>query len=239
MMNNNTMNIFAQTLIANKTVAKKSAARITGDKVGLDNLTKWQSAMTTAQQAFYNYEKAVDDKVKGKGDCVESAKNAGMSALQTIFDLVGKVNGHAISKDDDLFAKLAKTAIYLKTELKGEALTIQSQLKNLDKELDSASNGVNPEWLEAKQEEYNTLESKFNALKNLPESGDTKPACRSFNAFCSEFERELSVTISGQAMKSWEELEAEKEAKRQERRAKTKAKQQAKKQAEAQAKSAK
>ena len=124
------MNIIANTLSIGGTVYNKSAARITGDKVGAENYAAWKSAMTVAHEKLYRYAKAVDDIAHGKTVDVAQAKTAGMNALQAILDLVGEINGRTIAKDEDMFCGFVKYAVAERTELVGNALYIKSQLDN-------------------------------------------------------------------------------------------------------------
>ena len=226
------MNIIAQTLTIGGTIYNKSAARITGDKVGAENYANWRTAMTIAQEKFYRYAKAVDDANHGKTADVAQAKTAGMNALQGILDLVGEINGHTITKTEEMFCDMVKYAVAERTELVGSALTIKSQLDNAKarlKELDYT--GVNPEAVEQTEQRVAELEEALKLAKKDTNSGKAYDTRASFNSFSTNFERKLAKIAHEQAMKSWDELEAEAQARKDER----KARRQAKRQAEAEA----
>jgi hypothetical protein len=241
----NTMNIFAQTLAVGGTIYTKSAARITGDKVGADNYAKWKITMEFAHRAFYGYKKAVDDMLRGREADVKLATDNAMTALQTVLDLIGEINGHKLVKSQELLDEVAKYAVGEKTELVGDAFTIASKLKNCNlclkdagynAETGKAHNGVNPEYIKKLLEEQAELEEELKIVKKSAGSGVAVDVKKSFTAFCTDFERKLAKLSNDQSMKTWEELEAEEEARRKERRAKTKAKKAEKAKAEAAAK---
>jgi hypothetical protein len=229
------MNIFAQTLVVGGTVYSKSAAKITGDKVGAENFVKWKSAMRIALDKFYGYKHAVDLVAHGKEADVAGAKTAAMNALQEILDLVGTINDHTIVKDEDLFQEFAKYAVAEKTELMGDALYAQSVLKNIKDELKSTA-GANSEWLEAKNRELVAAEAAFAEAKKTMGSGKPYDTRAAFGTFCTNFERKLAKIAHDQSMKSVEELNAEEEARKAAKREARKAAKAAKKAAEAAAK---
>ena len=229
------MNIIAQTLSIGGTVYNKSAARITGDKVGAENYAQWKSAMTTAHDKFYRYAKAVDDVAHGKTVDVAQAKTAGMNALQVILDLIGEINDHSIVKTEEMFCDVVKYAVAERTELVGHALLVKSQYDNAKARLkDLDFNGVNPDAVAQAEQRVAELEEELKLAKKDTNSGKPYDTKSSFNAFCCGFERKMAKWAHEQAMKSAEELEAEAEA----RKAERKARRQAKRQAEAAAKAA-
>lgn len=240
----NTMNIFAQTLAVGGTIYTKSVARITGDKVGAENYAQWKNAMATAHRAFYIYKHAVDETLRGRTADTATATTNAMAALQIILDMVGEINGHKLAKSQELLDEVAKYAIAEKTELVGEALTINSKLKFCKDCLKAAGydattgkyyNGIDPDHIAKLLEEQSELEEALKLAKKTADSGRPVDVKKSFTTFCVDFERKIAKLCNDQSMKTWEELEAEEEARRQERRARTKAKKAAKKAEEAKA----
>lgn len=241
----NAMNIFAQTLAVGGTIYTKSVARITGDKVGAENYAKWKTAMANAHRTFYIYKKAVDDTLRGRTVNLDAARTQAMDTLQAILDLIGEINGFKLAKSQELLDEVAKYAVAEKTELVGEALTINSKLKfckdclksaGYDAETGKGYNGIDPDHIAKLLEEKAELEEELKLAKKSADSGKPVDTKKSFATFCVDFERKLAKLSNDQSMKTWEELEAEAEAKRKERRAKTKAKKAEAKKAEAEAK---
>ena len=229
----NTMNIFAETLALGGTIYSKSAAKITGDKVGAENFANWKTAMQTAHQAFYTYKKDCNDLVKGYKVDTEPARQKAWDALCAILDMVGDINGHALTRDNVLLNEVVGYAVREKTLLMGNALFQDSVVKNLKHELTN-TNGATKEWLEAKTKELETAQEQLRLVKKTANSGKAVDERASFNTFCANFERKLAKLASDQSMKTWEELEAEEAARKEEKKARKKAKKAAAKAAQAQ-----
>ena len=229
----NTMNIFAQTLAVGGTIYTKSVARITGDKVGAENYAQWKNAMAMAHKAFYIYKNFVDETLKGRTVNLTVATTNAMDALQNILNIIGEINGHKLVKSQELLNEVAKYAVADKTELVGEALTINSKLNFCKDRLKEVGynattgkyyNGIDPNYIAKLLEEKAEYEEALKLAKKSANSGRPIDGKRTFAPFCVDFERKIAKLCSEQSMKTWEELEAEDEARRKERRAKTKAK---------------
>ena len=234
-MNDNKMTVFAQQLIIGGTTYSKSAARINGGNVGPENYALWNKHMSAAHEAFYRYEKAIDDLAHGKTVDLKPIRDAGMDAFKTILDDIGVINGFRLHRDPEIFADIVKYSIRETTEFVGEAMTVKSQLKNLADELKNL-NGCNPDWLEATQAKYDELSDKLAELKKCADSGKPIIKRATLTSFCANFERRLASMAQEQNMKTWEELVAEDEERKEARRAAAKARRQAKRRAELEAK---
>ena len=216
---------------------KKSASAITGDQLGADIFASWKSAVENCRRAFYKYEEAkhIAAGLGENGTVDKDITSAAFNALQAVLDLVGEVNGHPIVKNQSLLDELAVKAVSEKEPLAGRALTIKSQLDNAKARLEALSyNGVNPESVANVEAQIAELEEELKIAKK--ETGSCAPMGTRVaeGTFRKKFEKGLyALAIEKQALKSWEELEAEEEARKAERRAKTKAKRDAAKAAKA------
>ena len=235
-MNNNTttnkMNIFAEMLAIGGTVYSKSEARIKADKVGGENFKKWTKLMGQAHIDFYEYKRMVDNTLKGIDCDLKTAENNAFASLQEIIDTIGHINGFKLEKSAELLAEVAKYAVAEKTDLAGDALMYNSQLKNYNTELKLAgynedtktfNNGVNPNYIKELVEKRDLVKDKLAAAKKLPDSGKTGSKMTSYTSFCANFERKLANLSERQAMKSYEEIKAEREAEKAAKRAAKKA----------------
>jgi hypothetical protein len=231
------MSIIATMILKKSTIKNTGARRLTADDIGADNFQKWQSAMIQANHACYRYKHAIDLRTHNVTVDVKAMQDTAYASVKAIFDLVGEVSDRDMSLDKALFEEFAKYSLREKTVLAGKALTVQSQIKNLENELDGAANGVSEEWLTAKQAELAEKEAEFKMLQKLPESGKDETDMATPNAFRLAVEKRLSKIIGEQSMKSAEQIDAEraaakalKKAKRQaERQAAAKAREEAKK----------
>ena len=219
---------------------KKSASAITGDQLGAETFASWKSAVEACRRAFYKYEEAKHIAAgMGKDGTIDKAiSDNAFDALQAILDLVGEVNGHPIVKNQSLLDELAVKAVSEKEPLAGRALTVKSQLDNAKARLDALNyNGVNPESVESIEAQIAELEEELKIAKK--ETGSCAPMGTRVteSTFRKKFEKALyALAIEKQALKSWEELEAEEEARKAERKARAKAKRAAKREAERAAK---
>ena len=229
----NTNTIIAEALLKNFTVKNHKDATINGGQVGVDIYGKWDIAIKAAHECFYTYQHDVVDVAIAKSASVDTTR--AMNALQELLDLIGEVNGHAITKNSAMLEMVSKHAIKSKEDLVGRAMTIASELKNLRSEYNNLSNGVNPEYVEKLEKDIADKEAELKLEKSKPDSAKKFQTRTSLAVFRYNVERALAEIISKQSTKTWEELEAEAEALRAKRRAATKAKRAAQK-AEAEAK---
>ena len=226
-------NIIVETLKVNFT--KKSKSAMTGDQLGAENFANWVTAVENCRREFYKYECA-KHKAAGMGKDATVDASGAFNALQTVLNIIGEVNGHAIAKNQSMLDVLSVCTLNKTKPLAGEALTIKSQLDNAKKRLEALSyNGVNPEAVEACEAEITRLEEELRIAKR--ETGSCAPmtSCVKDKVFRTKFEEEFCKTvILKQEAKSWEELEAEEEARRIARNERAKARKAAKKAAKAQ-----
>ena len=161
------ISIYADALVLNHTVKNRKAATINGEQVGVSKFAAWKNACNTAFEAFYRYQKNCVDVAIGTESKADTT--AAFSALQTILDLIGEVNGHSLTKSLEMLTILSSYAVKDKNEYAGEALTVSSNLKDLRKSLKNVHTGMNEEYVRslerqiAEAEEYirRTISSEF------------------------------------------------------------------------------
>lgn len=226
--------IIKSTLAHNYTI--KSNPAMTGEQVGIETFAQWKNAVATCHRDFYKYE---CDKHRAAGMGEEGAVDAtkAFNSLQTILDLVGEVNGHKIVKNQAMLDVLSAHVITVKEPLAGMAWTLNEEKKSLKKELDNVHTGMSEDYISGLEDRLAEVEEELRLEKKKTNSCAPIVTKVSETTFRKKFEKELyRSVIEKQAMKSWEELEAEEQARKEERKAKAKARKQAKRQAEAQAK---
>lgn len=226
------MNNIAKALARNTTIADKKTARVTGDYVGLDVYAEWRTALETAHVAFYHYERAKTSLLAGKVQSVKPEKESAIQAFRTIIALVGEVNGIKLDSSIETMESLSKYAIKDTEKLIGRAETIQSEIKNLNNQLDNVHTGMNPDYianleaqLDAKEEELRLEKKKPGSVKK----GNTMTKFDGNNGFAYNIEKRLGQAVEGQEAQSYEDIVAEREAKKAVARAKAKARREANK----------
>lgn len=231
-MNNTT--IIKNTLAHNYTI--KSNPAITGEQIGIENFAQWKNAITNCHREFYRYE-CEKHKAAGMGDDGKVDPTRAFNTLQTILDLVGEVNGHKIVKNQAMLDVLSAHVITIKEPLAGHAWTLNEEKKALKKQLDAVATGMNADYVKGLEDRLAEVEEELRVEKKKTDSCAPIVTKVSETTFRKKFEKELyRSVIEKQAMKTWEELEAEEQARKAERKAKAQARKAAKRQAEAQAK---
>lgn len=223
------MNNIAKTLVHNCTIMNNREATINGGQIGIDAYAVWKNALENAHRAFYKYECAI---ITASINPEKSAKDAtaeAYTALQTILDLVGEVNGHPIHKSADLLNVLSKYAMVDKKERIGNAMLIQSQIKNLRSELRNVNEGVSEDWIAAKEQELTAKQEELRLADKQSESASKYNTRAKYGTFASKMECALGKIVKGQEAKTWEELEAEEQARKDAAKARRKAARQANK----------
>ena len=201
-MNNNTMSIY-EALMNGKSIANKSAMRISESRVSVDDFAKWSAAMKTALDPFYQYacevrKVAIAETFGEEYVISQKVKDVAFPALANIFACIGKVNGFVLRANDEIMAQVAMTAVVMHTTLIGEADTQASIVKNLYAEVKSFANGMNPEYIRAKTLEYETAKEKLALLKKQEGSCKRERVKASPNAFRIALEIELASLVTKQ-----------------------------------------
>lgn len=223
------MNNIANALVYNSTIMHNKTATINGGQIGVDAYGAWKSALENAHRDFYKYECAIITASINPDKSAKDATSEAFKALQTILDLVGEVNGHPIHKSVELLNILAKYSMVDKKERIGDAMLIQSQIKNLRAELNTPSNGATEEWIAAKEKELNTKMEELRIADKQANSASKYNSRVKFGTFATKMECALAKIVKGQEAKTWEELEAEEQARKDAAKARRQAKKQANK----------
>lgn len=238
-MTPNTSNI-ALALTQGTTVRNKTAARVTGDKVGLPAYSEWHTALSNARMPFYRYAKVIEDAAiqsahSGTVKDYKDIEDAAMQALQTVLDTVGEVHGYKLHKSRELLSMLSVCALKDSEELVGEAYTVASQVKNYREQL---RQGGNAEFIANIEGKLSESEEKLKELKKLP--GSCKPAdgATTLNSFIKNMERKLGKVVDKQYRKTPEQVEQEEAERKAKSKEKSKANRRAKRAAEKAAKEA-
>lgn len=231
---NNELNNIATALKVNAT--KKSKYAITDTQVDLREYAQWAQAITNAWSAFYNYQSAVIKSLNDNTTVDREATNNAYNSLKAILALVGDVNGHPLTSNNDMLAMLSKCVIKTKRERIGEALLVESELKNLKDEQKNVHTGMDEDYIKNLED---SIEAKSESLKMLDKAAGSAKVIytrASFSVFRKAVETQLAMIICKQEATPWEVLEAEAEARKAERKARAKARRAKARQAEAQAK---
>jgi len=226
---NNNMNIIAQALVRNSTIANNKEATINGGQVGIDTYATWKTALENAHRNFYKYECATIIASIDPDKSTKDAKSEAFKSLQAILDLVGEVNGHALHKSEELLNNLSKYSILDRKQLTGNAEFINSQLKNLKAEFNKPNNGASEEWIADMEKRIAAKEEELKLAKKQTDSASKFKTRAKYGTFATKMECALAQIIKGQEAKTWEELEAEEQARKDAAKARRKAARQANK----------
>lgn len=217
------MSIFAEALVRNFTVKDKKESRINGELVGVDNFSTWKSAMESAHENFYKYERAKISLANGTVESIKSEKDKAVESYKAIIALVGEVNGVKLEASIEALDLASKYAIKDVERLAGKALTIDSELRILRKQRDNISNGMNEEYIESLLKNIEDKENELKLEKKKTGSAVKGTTMTSFTAFASNLETRLAKAIQKQEAQSYEDIIAEREAKKAANRARAKA----------------
>lgn len=224
------MNNIAKTLVKNITVKDKKSARVTGDYIGVDAYAEWKTALESAHEKFYKYERAKISLANGTVASIKTEKDNAVEAFKTVIALIGEVNGVKLETSIEAMDLVSKYAIKDVERLAGRAMTLASEIKNLKKQLDECGNGVNPDYVADLEATLEAKEEELRLEKKKTGSAVKSNTMTNFNAFVYNVETRLAKTIEKQEAQSYEDIIAEREAKKAANRARAKARRDAKKQ---------
>lgn len=225
------MNNIAKTLVKNITVKDKKSARVTGDFVGVDAYAEWKTAMESAHEKFYKYECAKISLANGTVTTIKNERQNAIDAFRVILNLVGEVNGVRLESSTESMDTISKYAIKDIERLAGRAMLLDSELKNLKKQLDECGNGVNPDYVASLEESIEAKEEELRLEKKKTGSAIKGSTMTTYTAFVYNAETRLAKIIEKQEAQSYEDIIAEREAKKAANRARAKARRDAKKSA--------
>lgn len=220
-----TTTIYAEALADNRNYKN---ARMDGKTIGVSESRTWNNAVKALRLPAYavaQYRHANLANAEIVAPCDLSPL---YSALHTVLDLVGEVNGAKLHAENIAEVVIANASRIRTIDISNEMASARYEKRQAKKALDEDDSAENQTAYDNAKAEVERLESEPNNCKKLFEINNE-------SAFVKVVEVALGDAINGQCMKSAEQVAAEEEAKRQERRAKTAAKKAAKK---AQAKTA-
>lgn len=210
-MKNTTMAIYAEALSDNRNYKN---ARIDGKTVGVADARKWANAVKAMRIPAYavaQYRHANLANAEIVAPCDLSAL---YSALHTVLDLVGEVNGAKLHAENIAEIVIANASRIRTIDISNEMASARYEKRQAKKALDENDSAENQTAYDNAKAEVERLESEPNNCKKLFE-------INAESAFVKAVEIALGDAINGQYMKSAEQVAAEEEAKRQARRAKT------------------
>lgn len=214
-----TMTIFAEALADNRNYKN---ARIDGKSVGVAEFRAWNNAVKALRYPAYairQYRHANMGTAETVAPCDMTAL---YSALHTVLDLVGVVNGAKLDAKNCAEEIIAQASRIRVIDITPEMAHARLEKRTTKKALDENETEDTRKAYEDACAEVERLESEPNNCKKIVE-------IQTESAFVKAVEILLGDAITKQSMKTLEEVMAEEEAKRQARRAKTAAKKAAKK----------
>lgn len=227
-----TMSIY-EAIVAGTTIKNNRSALVNSKNVDIKDFANWKVAEDTAFKAFYEYADARRQTARmGEGAKIDKAiTNNAFNALRAILAMIGEVNGHKLIANEAMLDDLAGASRVEVKEYIGEALTQKSIRDNLKAQKDSIHAGMNSEYVEKIEHDYEVARIHFNELCKLEGSCETKTIRAKKNQFYVALETGLAMIIKEQNAMSWEALDERDATIKAERDAKRKANKNAKKNA--------
>lgn len=214
-----TTTIYAEALSDNRNYKN---ARMDGKTIGVSESRTWNNAVKAMRYPAYaiaQYRHANLANTEVVAPCDLSPL---YTALRTVLDLVGEVNGAKLHAENIAEVVIANASRIRTIDISNEMATARYEKRQAKKALDEDDTVENQTAYDNAKAEVERLESEPNNCKKLFE-------INAESAFVKAVEIALGDAINGQCMKTAEQVQAEEEAKRQARRAKTAEKKKAKK----------
>lgn len=213
------MSIFAEALADNRNYKN---ARIDGTSVGVKEARAWTAAVKALRYPAYAIRQYRHANLGNAETATPVDMTALYTALHTVLDLVGVVNGAKLDAKNCAEEIISQASRIRTIDISPEMAHARNVKREAKKVLDEDENADTLAAYEAAKAEVERLESEPNNCKKILE-------IQTETAFVKAVELLLGDAITKQTMKTLEEVLAEEEAKRQARRAKTAAKKAAKK----------
>lgn len=232
---NNTMSIY-EAIREGLSVFDNKEARVSENKVSVDTYAVWLAYEKVAHDAFYDYvcerKKVLIAETFGEEYTADKTiENTAHAALRNLLACIGEVNGFKLRSSDDMLIDVSTVSETVVKKLAGEALTQKSIVDNLRREVNGFANGMNPDYVQAKNVEFEAAKVKLRLLKKQAGSKDTHDKEKSkFNDFRIALENEFARIVDKQENTPRAVLEARELKLKEERDAKRKANKLAKQQ---------
>ena len=214
-----TTTIYAEALSDNRNYKN---ARMDGKTIGVSESRTWNNAVKAIRYPAYAVAQYRHANLANTEIVVPCDLSALYSALHTILDLVGEVNGAKLHAENIAETVIANASRIRTIDISNEMAAARYEKRQAKKALDEDDSAEN-------QTAYDNAKAEVERLESMPGNCKKLFEINSESAFVKAVEVALGDAINGQCMKSAEQVQAEEEAKRQARRAKTAEKKKAKK----------
>lgn len=214
-----TNTIFAEALADNRNYKN---ARMDGKTIGVAESRTWNNAVKAMRLPAYAVAQFRHDNLANAEIVAPCDLSPLYSALRIVLDLIGEVNGAKLHAENIAEIVIAQASRIRTIDISVEMASARCDKREAKKAMDEDENEETIKAYEDAKAEVARLESEPGNCKRLFE-------VNAESAFVKAVEVALGDAITGQCMKTAEQVAAEEEAKRQERRARTAAKKAAKK----------
>ena len=189
---------------------------ITGEHLGAIPFTTWSNAVRKLHAEAYKVVHIAHDDDLTKMDTTID-KSALYGAIREVLALIGEVNGHKLNCNEAVAIMAVAEASRTVNVYHGEALMVKSQLDNVKsalRKVEDADNGVSEGYIANLEKQKSEFEEKLAELKLVPDMVTVERTRVNDKSFRASFEHYLGDLVTGQKMKSWDELEAEAKARK-------------------------
>lgn len=208
------MSIYAEALADNRNYKN---ARINGEGVGVANFRTWSNAVKALRYPAYAIRQYRHANLSTAETVAPCDMTALYTALHTVLELVGVVNGAKLDAKNCAEEIIANASRIRTIDITPEMASARCDYREAKKALNEDDSDEN-------QTAYDNAKAKVEDLESKPGNCKKIVEIQTESAFVKAVELLLGDAITKQTMKTLEEVLAEEEAKRQARRAKTAAK---------------
>lgn len=214
-----TITIYAEALADNRNYKN---ARMDGKAIGVPESRTWNNAVKALRIPAYTVAQYRHANLANAEIATPCDLSPLYTALHTVLDLIGEVNGAKLHAENIAEIVIANASRIRTIDISNEMAAARYEKRQAKKALDENDSAEN-------QTAYDNAKAEVERLESLPGNCKKLFEINAESAFIKAVEVALGDAITGQCMKSAEQVAAEEEAKRQARRARTAAKKAAKK----------
>lgn len=219
MSNNNTMSIFAETLISNREFKN---ARVNGVAVGVTNARLWANAVKAMRIPAYAVRKYRYDNMGNAENVAPCDQSALYAAIRNVLDLVGEVNGDKLNPVNIAEEVIALSVRFRVIDITPEMAHARFEARKAKSALDKYE-GNDTDYIAQLENKVEVCKSIVTDLEAMPGNCKRITEIQSESAFVKAVEIVLGDAITKQTLRPVDEILAEKAAKEAERKAKRKA----------------
>ena len=216
-----TMSIYAEALIANRNFKN---AKVDGTAVGIMNARNWSALVKACRIPAYAIRKYRYDNMGEVNTVAPCDQSALYDAIRPVINLIGEVNGDMLNAHN-----IAEE--FIANSVRFRTIDITPEMAHARCDMREARKTMNEDETEETIANYNTAKAEVERLEAMPNNCKRIVEIQSEAAFVKAIEIALGDAITKQALRSVEDILAEKAAKKAERDAKRKANKIAKKNA--------